>query len=116
MARDKGIERRLQDWAQWIKVGDGSGYPATCVLHEHWSPPAAGQTPTMKVGSPSAVRQTHRAVGMLSVRLSNTLVLHYVTNLSVADQAARLGCEPQTIEQRIWKAHRLLLGMLALEN
>lgn len=110
MARDQGIERRLQDWAQWLKVGDGSGYSTKCTLHPEWSPPSSGMTPTMKVGAPSSARQTHRAISFLSVRLANTLVLHYVTNLSVSEQAARLECEPATVEQRIWKAHRQLLA------
>jgi DNA-directed RNA polymerase specialized sigma24 family protein len=113
MARDAGIERRLQEWAQWLKVGDGSGYATKSTLHPEWSPPTPGMTPTLKVSAPSTARQTHRAISLLSVRLANTLVLHYVTNLSVVDQAERLQCTPQTIEQRIWTAHRKLLGLLS---
>lgn len=113
MARDAGIEQRLQQWAQWLTVGDGSGYPTKSTLHPMWSPPSAGMTPTMKVGAPSNARQTHRAVRGLSERLQHTLLLHYVKHLSVAEQASQLQCQPQTIDQRIWQAHRLLLLALS---
>jgi len=112
MARNEVIEQRLREWAQWLKVGDGSGYPTKCTLHPEWSPPSAGITPTMKVGAPSSARQTHRAVEVLSVRMRNTLVLHYVLGLSIDDCAARLGCQAPAIYPRIWRAHRLLLVSL----
>jgi len=112
MARIERVEKRLQEWAQMLKVGDGSGYSTKSTLHPEWSPPSAGMTPTMKTCVPSQARETHRAIARLSERLQNTLVLHYVTNLSVADQAARLGCQPGTIDQRIWAAHRHLVVIL----
>ena len=115
MARNQMIEQRLQDWAQWMKVGDGSGYPTKCTIHPMWSPPSAGITPTMKVGHASTAPQTGRAIRMLSERLQNTLVLHYVTNLSVVDQAARLSCKPETVDARLRTAHRLLLVALRAE-
>lgn len=113
MARDQAIERRLRDWAQWMKVGDGSGYATRCTIHPEWSPPTSGMTPTMKVGAHSTAKQTHRAIATLSERLQNTLVLHYVTNLSVADQAARLQCTVETVGQRVCTAHRRLLAALS---
>jgi len=112
MARNIEVERMLLAWAEWLKVGDGSGYPMTSVLHPHWSPPATGQTPTMKVASPSHVRRMHAAVLQLSDRLQETLVVHYVMNLPLAQQAERLRCQPSTVWQRIVTAHRLLQGVL----
>lgn len=117
MARDAGIERALVEWGQWLKVGDGSGYATKCVLHAQWSPPTAGQTPTMKVGTSSAaVRRTHAAVLTLSERLQETLLVHYVMVLPPAEQALRLQCQPETIGERIRTAHRLLLAALSNEK
>lgn len=109
MARDAEIERRLQEWAQWITLGRrGDGFPVTNVLHESWLPPAPGTTPTMKVGTGNEARnrETHRAVGSLSVRLANTVVVHYCQRLPIAQQASRLQCGLSTIHARIDEAHR----------
>jgi DNA-directed RNA polymerase specialized sigma24 family protein len=112
MARDEQMHHRLLEWAQWRKVGDGSGYPTMSVLHEDWSPPSPGITPTMKVASPSSARQTHRAVQSLSARLRNTVALHYLTNLPIAEQAARLECAECTVHARIEQAQGLLRAAL----
>lgn len=108
MARDEAMHRRLVEWAQWRMVGDGSGYPTMSVLHEDWSPPAPGQTPTLKVAAPSAARETHRAMAGWSARLKNTVALHYLTNLSAGEQAVRLKCAERTVYERIEQAHSLL--------
>src|SRR4051812_22925348 len=109
MARIDWVEQRLREWAQYVSTGsDGSGYAAINVLHESWMPPTPGQTPTMKVGAGSAARGTHRAVGMLSIRLANTLLVHYCMNLPIADQAARLECSEVTVYARVEVAHRRL--------
>ena len=113
MARIDAIEARLVRWAQHLVVGDGSGFPTMCVLHPQWQPPAPGQTPTMKVSHATDARETHRAIGLLSMRLANTLVVHYVLKLPLAEQAARLGCTPSTVIARIDLAHRLLQGHFA---
>jgi len=112
MARDQGVESLLLAWAQWLMVGDGSGYPSMSTLHPDWSPPSPGTTPTLKVGAPRSARETHRMVGLLSDRLQATLMLHYCTNLSVAEQAQRLDCQPDTVGKRIQVAHKLLAGVL----
>lgn len=112
MARIEAIETRLKVWAQWVKTGDGSGYPTKCTLHPTWSPPKPGTLPTIKVSTPTTARQTHRAIAVLSERLRNTLVLHYVYNLSVIDQAARLRCHRDTVGKRIEVAHGLLKRLL----
>lgn len=112
MARDELIDRLLRTWAQWLMVGDGSGYPSMSTLHPDWSPPSPGTTPSMKVGAPSSARETHRMVGLLSDRLQATLRLHYCTNLPVAEQALRLGCQADTVHKRVQVAHKLLLGVL----
>lgn len=112
MARDDDMHARLLAWAQYVTVGDGSGYPVMSVLHEDWSPPSPGTTPTMKVSAPSSARQTHRAIARLSLRLANTLVVHYVLRLPIAVQAERLGCAEATVYARVEAAQRLLRGLL----
>lgn len=112
MARDADIDRLLREWAQWLMVGDGSGFPVRSTLHPEWSPPSPGTTPTLKASPPSTARRTHKAVCLLSDRLQTTLWLHYCTGLSVADQAVRLQCQPDTVGKRIQDAHRQLMGVL----
>lgn len=113
MARDERIEQRLQRWGAWRKGGDQYGYPAMSTMHPHWTPPAPGRTPTLIV-APTATdaRETDRAVMQLSERLRATLLMHYVMRLPIAEQAARLECEPVTVHARIDASHRLLLGIL----
>lgn len=112
--RDPKIEQRLQRWAQWLKVGDGSGFPSMSVLHPEWQPPSPGTTPTLKVGTAGDdVKQTHRLIGLLSQRMQTTLVVHYVKGGAVADQAAELAIAESTVHERIDRAHRQLLRLLA---
>jgi len=113
MARDAVIEARLQRWAAWVSVGDGSGFPVMSVLHPEWQPPSPGVTPTMKVGQATDVRQTHRAIAQLSKRLANTLVIHYCLKLPAAEQAERLECGESTVHARVEEAHRQLRAILA---
>ena len=113
MARIEWVDRRLREWAQWLTVGDGSGYPTKSTLHPEWSPPTPGITPTIKTCAPSGAKQVDRAVGMLSRRMSDTLVVHYCMQLSVADQAAKLKTQPATVHARIDTAHGLLARQLS---
>lgn len=113
MARIEWVEARLQRWADWLKVGDGSGYPVRCVLDESWSPPSPGTTPSMKVVPSSDARQTDRAVQCLSDRLRATLAACYLLGLGPSDAALALGCEPDTVHQRIERAHALIAQALA---
>lgn len=106
--RSAEIEARLQRWAQWLKEGEGAGYPAMSVIHPEWQPPAPGQRPTLKSVKPGDARATHRAVLKLSVRMQNTLVVCYCMNLSLRDQAEKLDCSESTVVSRVDKAHRLL--------
>lgn len=108
MACDEEMHRRLLEWAQWRKVGDGSGYPTMSVLHEDWSPPSPGLMPTMKVAAASSARSTHRAVRTLSARLRNTVAVHYLTNLPIAEQARRLECAVSTVYERVEQAQALV--------
>lgn len=109
MARDALVEARLQRWAEWVSVGDGSGYATMSVLHEDWSPPTPGQRPTMKVSAGSAeVTATHRAIGRLSARQRDTVVVHYVKRGTVAEQAAMLECSDGTVHARIEQVHGVL--------
>jgi DNA-directed RNA polymerase specialized sigma24 family protein len=83
------------------------------VLHQDWSPPAPGQTPTLKVSRSSAeLLRLHQAIGELTLRARNTVVVHYCQRLSVAEQAALLDCQPKTVEKRVESIHRQLLGVL----
>lgn len=115
MARDRAVEQRLLEWAQWVSVGQrGDGYPVTNVLHESWLPPAPGTTPTLKVasGNEGRSRQTHQAIASLSVRLANTVVVHYYQRLPLRQQAERLQCGESTVHARIEEAHRLIRAWL----
>jgi DNA-directed RNA polymerase specialized sigma24 family protein len=105
-ARDEAIEARLQRWAQWVTAGDGSGFPAMSVLHPSWQPPSPGTTPTLKVGSNSDAQQTHRALKQLSLRLRNTVVVHYCHKVPLAEQARRLECAESTVTARIGLIHQ----------
>lgn len=109
--REQHIESALQRWGDWMRTGrDGAGYPGVNVLHPNWSPPSQGQRPPMKV-APSAsteVRGLHGAIGALSTRLRNTLVVVYVQRLSAAEQAKRLGCAESTVRARVRQAKAAL--------
>lgn len=113
MARDAAIDARLQRWAEAVTVGDGSGYAVVNPLHPNWSPPTAGVRPGMKVARASDVGETHRAIRRLSLRLANTVVVHYCLRLPMADQAERLECDVSTVGRRVEEAHRQLLALLA---
>lgn len=114
MARSEVIEARLQRWAEWLKVGDGAGYPVRCTLDADWSPPSPGTTPSMKVAPANDAPETQRAVHALSERLRATLVAHYVLRMTAADAGAALGCAPDTVLDRIERAHRQLAAMLGV--
>lgn len=58
------------------------------------------------VGSDHVHRQTHAAVSALSMRLANTVVVHYLLRLSLAEQAERLSCQVSTVHARLEQAHR----------
>lgn len=108
MARDERMDALLREWAQWVDSGDGSGFSTMSVLHPDWTPPGGGLLPTLKVAKRTGVEATHGAVGKLSLRLRNTLVVHYVLKLPVERQAERLGCEVSTVHARVADAHRQL--------
>jgi DNA-directed RNA polymerase specialized sigma24 family protein len=108
MARIESIEHRLHRWAEWLKTGDGSGYPVKSTLHEDWSPPSPGTTPTMKVGLGSDGPQTQRLVEQMSERRQATLVAVYVLRMPVADAALVLECAADTVLDRIERIHRVI--------
>ena len=109
MGRDEAMHLLLLDWAQWMMVGDGSGYPAVNVLHQSWSPPSPGTTPTLKASAPSSARMISRVMARWSVRLRDTVVLVYcVPGLTLAEKGARLGCAERTVHERVAQAHELL--------
>lgn len=114
MAKILWVDEALQRWAAAVAgAGDGSGYPTMSVLHEDWSPPAPGQTPTLKVvhGTGDA-RRVHAALALLTMRQRNTVVVHYCRRLSLAEQGELLGCEADTVTKRIGDIHRALARLL----
>lgn len=114
MARDVDIDRMLWLWAEALKCGDGSGYPVKCTIHPDWSPPAPGTTPTMKISSASAASaSTGRMVAALSATLRATVVAKYLLRMADADIAQATGCAIGTVSERIGRAHREMLAMLA---
>lgn len=114
MARIEEIDHRLWLWAEALKCGDGSGYPVKSPLHEDWSPPTPGMTPTMKVGNINAdVKATTRMLQRLSQALQATVVAHYLLRMTAVDAGAALGCQPDTVHARIEAAHRELARMVA---
>ena len=117
MAKIGWVDEALQRWAAVVVEGkDGSGFPTMSVLHEDWSPPTPGQTPTMKVVRGTGdVRRVHAAVAQLSLRERNTVVLHYCRRMSLAEQGAELGCQAETVAKRIEVIHRALARWLAEE-
>lgn len=116
MARDDQMHQRLLEWAQAVTVGDGSGYPTMSVLHEDWTPPSPGITPSLKTSPHSSARQTHRIIAQMSLRLQDTLTLHYCfPGLSLEEQALRLGCGVSALHKRIDTAHRLLRSWVDTE-
>lgn len=112
MARDAEMDARLQRWAHGVTVGDGAGFPAMSVLHPSWQPPAPGTIPVLKAAAPSDVRQTHRALGVLSDRLRATVVAHYVLRPPIAEQAAMLECAQATVHARVERVHTQLRAVL----
>lgn len=113
MARDAEIDRMLVEWAQVQRAGNGAGYPQRSVLHPEWSPPSSGMTPTLVSVPTRSVAGVHWAVSMLSLRLRNTVVVHYcMRGLSVAEQAERLECGERTVNDRIEAAHRKIRALL----
>lgn len=118
MAKIDWVEARLQRWADVVTSGrDGSGFPSINVLSREWMPPTPGTTPTLKVAaSVSDIKATHHAIGLLSLRMRNTMVVHYCLKLPVAEQAERLECAERTVLGRVEAAHRLLSKTLSLQN
>lgn len=114
MPRDEAMHLLLLDWAQWVMVGDGSGYPSMSVIHPDWSPPSLGITPTMKASAPSSARRINRAMASWSATLRNTVVVVYcIPGMTLAEKAQHLGCAERTVQMRVGMAHqalRLVLG------
>lgn len=114
MAKIQEIEDMLRIWATMARAQWGAGYPTMSVLHPNWSPPAPGQTPTMKTGGrPAMVARVHQAIGQLSLRSRNTVVVVYASGvLPAVEQAERLGCQVKTLEKRVEAIHRELAALL----
>ncbi len=108
---DDATDRRLHEWAAWLRGGTrGEGYPSVSVLHESWMPPPPGRMPNMRTstgkGQDARHRETHLAVTLLSVRLANTVVVHYVLREPAARAAEILGCAQSTVWARLVETRR----------
>lgn len=113
------IHDRLLSWAQWVTTGGAAvGYPVKSVLHESWMPPARGSTPTMRAaaGSDKRERDTHSAIGRLSLKLRNVVVVHYVQKLTVDDQASMLNISAGTLHARVRRAREMIHVLLSGEG
>jgi DNA-directed RNA polymerase specialized sigma24 family protein len=113
MAMIEAIDLRLWRWGEAVKNGgDGSGYPIKSTLHEDWSPPSPGMTPSMKVVPASDARQTHGLVRCLSPKQQASLIAHYVKRMTHQQAAEAMQCQPDTVKDRIEAAHREIARML----
>lgn len=114
------LQTRLQAWAAW-KHGGGlsSGFPVKSVLHESWSPPQPGNTPSMCVvvgQGDRRERQMDRLIARLSLRLQDTLVVVYLMRAGAVEQCERLSCQASTVRARVVQAKRMLARMLDAET
>ncbi len=105
------LESRLLAWGAWLGSGGrGEGFPRTNILHKNWLPPAAGSRPGVVVAGSANTqeREVQAAVGQLSVRLANALVLHYVYRMPVPEAALRQECALATAYARVEEGRRRL--------
>ena len=111
------MQQRLCEWGAWMtRSGGGDGYPMTSVLHPSWTPPAPGQTPTLRAGGGSRdhqPRELHRLIQTLSGRLQATLIAVYVKRMPIAELVRALECQASTVRARIGEAKRQLAMLLA---
>jgi hypothetical protein len=114
MARIDHIHERLLRWAEWLKAGDGSGYPVTSVLHPSWSPPAGKGGGGWPQSGGTDGPMTHRLVmgAALSDTKRATLAAVYLLRMSSAEAAVVLECQPDTVQGRIEAIHHDLAGAL----
>lgn len=112
-----GIERLLQSWGEWLSMGTngGDGYPRTSPLHHSWMPPSPGMSPAMKASrGDRTLRVLHSAIGIMSMRLANTLVVVYVQRVPPSEQALRLQCGESTVRARVREAKLKLRAALSV--
>jgi hypothetical protein len=114
MGRIEDMERRLQNWARW-KFGAGAGAlgyarvnPAT-VLGADRSQIDEARIPTVDCEA----EETNQAIVQLPSELRATVEVVYVGAGSMAQKARRLAVTPATVDQRVWRAHRLIQSWLA---
>ena len=113
---DEKTHERMLAWAWWRKAGpQADGHPSTNILHPSWMPPAKGRTPSMRTaprGDDRQQREVERAVAMLSRRLHDAIVEHYLHGGQVQAQAQRLGCAVSTLHARLQMARASVRGYL----
>jgi DNA-directed RNA polymerase specialized sigma24 family protein len=113
MADHDDIEARLWRWAEYVKGGSsGAGYPVKCTLHEDWSPPSPGMTPTMKVIPANDAPSTHRIIAQMTAKHRAALVARYVMRLTYAAAGLAMECQEETARARTDAAQRELARML----
>jgi DNA-directed RNA polymerase specialized sigma24 family protein len=108
MARVDWIEQRLQNWARWRLSGamGALGY-ASVDLQAAMVDCDESRGPAIPTIDCEA-RETDSAIGLLASELKATVLQVYLGRGGMADHARRLCCTRATIDQRIWRAHRIL--------
>ena len=110
------VERRLLRWAAWRKGGrSADGYPTKNVLHPSWTPPSAGQTPTMTVtcNNDDAERHIDHCIRQLRPKLFDAVVSRYLLRETIEQQVERAGCTAEGVRKRIQTAKALLASELS---
>lgn len=116
MANNDAIDARLWRWAEWLKAGDGSGYPVRNILHPSWMPPAGRSGGAPAVPTPTDAKQTHRLLHdreIVSDTQRATVSAVYLLRMSAAEAAAVLHCAPSTVRDRIARVQAALAAALS---
>ncbi len=110
MARIEWVEERLLNWARWIsrKKDRGQGYPTQNVLARFWMGGRYREAEAHIPINDVEAFATHKAIEQLPAHLRDTVHQVYLTDGSVTDDAATLGCAVSTVHARVEEAHRRL--------
>jgi DNA-directed RNA polymerase specialized sigma24 family protein len=108
MARIDWIEQQLQNWARW-KLCSGSGVLGFASVD--LADADAGRDGYITATIPTVdceASEMNDAIERLPSELKATVLEVYLGRGGMKDKARRLCCAPATIDQRIYRAHRML--------
>lgn len=112
------VDKRLIEWADWVRVGCcAGGYPPLNVLHQDWVPAGAGCGQgggALIVARSDRERAMHRAVVGLPPKLLAAVVAVYVVKLPPDQRAVALGCSASAVRARVSDARRVLAAVMGL--